>query len=124
MKRPKLTVRDFFKLRDAWLTDWHRKLSESVEGNAELWLEAVLKTLEARGDQIFTVELRKAEEKILASPFRQDYLDALYTVCGQDVASLILASPDQRIEAIKLAQHNVDPASTAVNFAKGQLRLL
>lgn len=105
-----MSTNELAKLQRIWLDLWHEGVPREG-GNAQLWLEAVLIFLRQRGDQIFPVELLKAEQKLIEQGLAAELFAALSNNVKPDLGmaadaearafELIHATPEERYAALR-----------------------
>lgn len=112
--RPKtLTNHELIDIKDIFLSKTRGKITKEV---AQIWYETCLEFIgrKYKGSMLITEETRQAEERILQDEtFCREYLAALRSTVGTDLVQLsdsqravllLMATDDERQEAIKLIQ--------------------
>ena len=116
---PKLSAKNRFpsvpeaelqKLRNIWIGLW-KEHGEPAGGMAELWYHAVIRFLEERGDQIFSKEQLRAEERLIHEGLSVEFYSSLSNVVSPDlsgaadeyerVIELVRATPEERALAVR-----------------------
>jgi hypothetical protein len=110
LRRLAMNTKDIASLQRIWLNLWHEN-THREGGNAQLWLEAVLIFLRQRGDQVFPVELIKAEQKLIEQGLAQELFASLSNNVKPDLGmasdaearafELIHATPEERYAALR-----------------------